>query len=108
MDDNPWHAAARPPWEGLPDDALAALAPELPALADEIIATIRAEVPSFGRPLDGVFGQVVRGGVEEALKQFEVMARTPGIGRTAGRSVYVELGREEVREGRSLDALLAA
>jgi len=96
------------PWEGLPDEALEALAPELPALAAELIDTIRAEVPSFGRPLEGEFGQIVRGGVEQALLQFEQMARNPGTGREMGRSVYVELGRGEVREGRSLDALLAA
>jgi len=106
MSDNP--GAQPSPWEGLPDEALEALAPELPALAAELIDTIRAEVPSFGRPLEGEFGQIVRGGVEQALLQFEQMARNPGTGREMGRSVYVELGRGEVREGRPLDALLAA
>lgn len=99
---------AQRPWEALPEEALAALAPQLPALADELIEAIRAEVPSFSRPLEGEFGEIVRRGVEQALLQFEQMARNPGVGREAGRSVYVELGRGEVREGRSLDALLAA
>jgi hypothetical protein len=98
----------RPPWEQLPAETLPALAPALPALADEIVDRIRAEVPSFDVPLDGAFGQLVRRGVNEAFLQFETMVRRPGTGRTPGRSVYVAFGAAEVREGRSLDALLAA
>src|SRR4051794_22307154 len=100
---------AQRPWELLPLDALAAWSPELPALSDEIIEAIRAEVPAYARPLEGAFGQAVRRGVGEALAQFDELVRKPGSERTAGgRSVYVALGRGEVREGRSLDALLAA
>src|SRR5207244_4173321 len=96
------------PWELLPADALAAWSPELPALADEIIDAIRAEVPAYARPLEGAFGAAVRRGVGEALAQFDQLVRDPEAGRTRGRNVYVALGRGEVREGRSLDALLAA
>ncbi|HOU92598.1 MAG TPA: hypothetical protein PLU22_16205, partial [Polyangiaceae bacterium] len=64
MTDNPGAVpSGQRPWEALPDEALAALAPQLPALADELIEAIRAEVPSFSRPLEGEFGQIVRGGV---------------------------------------------
>jgi hypothetical protein len=76
---------------------------DLPALAEEIIAAIRREVPAYARPLEGAFGAAVRRGVEEALARFEDPAP-----RRAARRVYVELGRGEAREGRSLDALLAA
>ena len=96
------------PWERLPPDALAVLAPHLPAVADEIIEAIASEVPAYAHPLEGAFGQAVRRGVEQALAQFAEMARHPGVGRTAGRAVYVAMGRGEVREGRSLEALLAA
>jgi hypothetical protein len=96
------------PWEALPADALDALAPELPALTDEIIDAIAAEVPEYARPLEGAFGEGVREGVEQALLQFTEMARKPGTGRSAGRGVYVALGRGEVRAGRPLEALLAA
>jgi PucR C-terminal helix-turn-helix domain len=99
---------SRRPWELLPPDALDALAPELPALTDEIIDAIATEVPAYARPLEGAFGQAVRRGVEQALLQFDEMARNPGVGRSAGRNVYVALGRGEVREGRTLEALLAA
>ncbi len=97
----------RRPWEALPAEALAAFAPQLPALVDEIIAEIRAQVPAYARPLEGAFGQAVRIGVEEALKQFSARDRRGGE-RRPGRGVYVDLGRGEAREGRSLEALLAA
>ena len=96
------------PWEGIPTEALDAIAPALPALVDEIIDAISAEVPGYALPLEGGFGQGVRLGVEQALAQFDQMARNPGTGRGVGREVYVALGRGEVRAGRSLDALLAA
>src|SRR6478609_6988628 len=90
-----------------------ALRPELPAIADEIIGAIREEVAPYRRPLDGEFGRNVRRGVEFALGRFldeqDRAGSAAGDGaRIAGRAVYVELGRGEFREGRSLDALLSA
>jgi hypothetical protein len=95
------------PWEGLPGEVLAA-GPVLHELADEIIDAIRAEVPAYALPLEGAFGEAVRRGVTEALSQFNAMVREPGSGRGVGRQVYVALGRGEARNGRSLEALLAA
>ena len=91
--------------------------PLLPDLADEVIAAIGAEVPIYARPLEGTFGVGVRRGVQDALKGFlELLERGQGSATpdTAGneiaghRRVSLELGRGEVRQGRSLDALLAA
>jgi hypothetical protein len=82
--------------------ALEALRPELPALADEIVEAIRREVPEYARPLRGDFGRGIRAGVEEALAQFGSPA-----GETRAQ-VYRALGRGELREGRSLDALQSA
>jgi PucR C-terminal helix-turn-helix domain len=96
------------PWEGLPAEVAAVLRPELPALADEIIAEISRGVPDYARPLEGPFGLALRTGVVEALRQFIAMIEDPAGGRGAGREVYVNLGRGEMRQGRSLDALLAA
>lgn len=96
------------PWEGLPPEAAAVVRPELPALADEIIAAIGRGVPGYARPLEGPFGAGLRVGVEEALRRFVSMVEDPGSGLEAGREVYVDLGRGEMRAGRSLDALLAA
>ncbi len=96
------------PWEGLPPEALPAFAPHLAALADEIVEAIAREVPAYARPLEGAFGEAMSRGVEQALEQFNAMVRNPGSGRAPGRELYMELGRGEVREGRSLEALLAA
>jgi PucR C-terminal helix-turn-helix domain len=90
----------------LPPSLAAVLEPELPGLADEIMAAIAAEVPAYARPLEGAFGRGLRVGVEEALRQFLEQMRDPAAARES--EVYRTLGRGEWREGRSLDALLAA
>ena len=90
----------------LPPSLAAVLEPELPGLADEIVAAVAAEVPAYARPLEGTFGRGLRVGVDEALRQFLEQMRDPAAGRET--EVYRTLGRGEWREGRSLDALLAA
>jgi hypothetical protein len=99
---------AEHPWEALPPRVADVLRPELPALADEIVAELSRGVPDYARPLEGPFGQALRHGVEEALGRFTTMVESPGADPEAGREVYVNLGRGEMRAGRSLDALLAA
>lgn len=80
------------------------LAPHLPALASEIVAAIAADVDEYARPL-ARGSQAVRRGVEGALAEFVEIAR----GGAAGRgTVAADLGRRELRAGRSLDALLSA
>ncbi len=97
-----------PPWATLPPELAVVLRPVLPRLAEEVIATIGREVDDYRRPLEGDFGRNVRGGVEFALGRFLDLfgdaEREPG----GNRNVYVQLGRGEFREGRSLDALLNA
>jgi hypothetical protein len=99
---------AEHPWEGLPPEVARVLRPELPALADEIVAEVSHGVPDYARPLEGPFGQALRHGVEEALGRFTTIVENPDAGPDTGREVYVDLGRGEMRAGRSLDALLAA
>ena len=82
--------------------------PELEATTDEILATIALEVPDYARPLEGSFGQGVRTGVSEALRQFVELIRSPSGERGPGREVYAALGAGELREGRTLDALQSA
>lgn len=78
-------------------------------MVDDTIATIAQEVPAYTRPLEGAFGTGLRRGVEVALDRFLTL---PGRDRPAlsddDRDVYVQLGRGEVRAGRSLEALLRA
>ncbi|MGH2713028.1 MAG: hypothetical protein ACRDM7_03925, partial [Thermoleophilaceae bacterium] len=96
------------PWESLPPEVARALQPELPALADEIVAAVSEGVPDYARPLEGPFGRALRAGVEDALGQFVASVEDPESARATGRETYVNLGRGEMRAGRSLDALLGA
>ena len=80
----------------------------LPSLADEIIAAIAREVPDYARAMEGEFGQVVGGAIEKALGRFVDLIEDPASDDRRGRATYVDLGRGEMRAGRSLDALLSA
>jgi PucR C-terminal helix-turn-helix domain len=80
----------------------------LPALGDEVIAAIRESVPEYAQPLEGRFGQAVRTGVGEALRRFVDDVERPGEDAEGWRAVYETLGRGEYRQGRTLEALLAA
>jgi hypothetical protein len=97
-----------PAWESLPAEVADLVEPELDVATAEILAAIAREVPEYARPLEGSFGRGVRRGVSEALRQFVELIREPEAGRGLGRDVYVELGRGEFRQGRTLDSLQAA
>jgi hypothetical protein len=93
-------------WHQLPPEVAEALRPELTEVAREIIDAVRVEVPPYARRLDGTFGRGLVAGVEQALRQF-----VDGIeagGKMPRARVYVDLGRGEMRAGRSLDTLLSA
>jgi DNA-binding CsgD family transcriptional regulator len=81
---------------------------ERASLAAEIVREIRRHIPEFDRPLTGRFGAGIQLGAETALREFTDLIT--GDGRTAEerRRVYRALGRGELIEGRSLDALQAA
>jgi hypothetical protein len=90
-------------FEAFPPAAADVLRPVLPGVADEIIATIAREVPDYERAMEGMFGDIVRLGVEVALGRF-----VDGVEDPAAQDTYVNLGRGEFHAGRTLDALLAA
>ncbi|MDO8213264.1 CdaR family transcriptional regulator [Conexibacter sp. CPCC 206217] len=94
------------PWHQLPSAVAEVLRPELPGVAREIIAAVRVEVPPYARRLDGPFGRGLVAGVEQALRQF--LDGIEAGGRMPRARVYVDLGRGEMRAGRSLDTLLSA
>jgi len=95
-------------WPTFPPELAAALEPELTAVADEIALAIGQEVPEYARPLEGAFGHGLRSGVTEALHRFVRLIGEPRSAENVGLRVYVTLGRQEYRAGRTLDALQAA
>jgi hypothetical protein len=84
------------------------LRPALPQVADEIVTAIRAELPPYDAAFEGPYEQVIRDGVERALRRFVDAVADPGRVDAADRQVNVALGRGEFRQGRGLDVLLAA
>jgi hypothetical protein len=96
------------PWARLPPSVGAVLRPGIPQVSDEIIDAIREGVPAYAQPLEGAFGRGVRLVVERALTEFVDLVEEPDRDGSAGRDVYVRLGRGEARAGRTMEALLAA
>lgn len=96
------------PWLRLPAEVHAVVEPLHEDVSNEIVATIGREIPSYTRPFEGEFGEAVRTGVDQALRQFAEMIRTGSSVPEEGRRLYMALGRGELRAGRSIGALLAA
>ena len=98
-----------PPWQELPCSLSSLLRPHLDAAVADVIAALPQEVPAYARPLEGAFGQGLRHGVSVALSRFLDLPGTalPALGGE-DRTVYLALGRGERRQGRELEALLAA
>lgn len=97
------------PWRSLPPEVAAVLRPFVPETAEEIVAAIRAEIAPYSRPLEGDFGQTLRGAVERALSDFlNEVEEGRQVPQDSERDIYAGLGRFEAREGRNLQALLAA
>jgi hypothetical protein len=96
------------PWRDIPPDLAEALRPALAGLADEIVAAVGKGVPAYRGELRGGYGRNIRTGVEQALAGFVELMSSGARAELPGRSVYVALGAGELREGRSLESLLAA
>ncbi len=94
--------------DGISPDVGRLLRPVLPELAAEMIREIGAQVPDYSRPLEGPFGVTLTYGVERALRRFVDTIEHPEGVSERDRRTYIELGRGEMRQGRTLNALLAA
>ncbi|MCP2254922.1 PucR C-terminal helix-turn-helix domain-containing protein [Prauserella aidingensis] len=77
-------------------------------VAERIIEQIQYTIPEYQRPLEGVFGQAVRDGVEQGVVDFldRLLGNAPGDDRTD--AVFRRLGGFEVAEGRGLEVLHSA
>jgi hypothetical protein len=102
------HALDRTPWEALPENLAGLFRPRVEPLAEEIVAAIREALPAYRRPLEGPFGRGLRLGVLRGLGQFVDLMERPGTRELPERRLYVDLGRGEAREGRTLESLLSA
>ena len=103
------HATSDPPWLSLPAEVTTVLRPVVTDIVEAIIEGIPRDVPVYAMPMEGRFGQGVRRGVTVALNRFLDLpgTRLPALSED-GKWVYENLGRGEVRSGRSLESLLAA
>jgi hypothetical protein len=109
-DKNVSHAIRRVSELALDEATVAVLRAALKTTADEVVQAIIDEVPSYANALSGPMGVTIRRAVRTALGHYLDLASgkaTGGDAGGAGGAAY-ELGRGEVRDGRSMDALLSA
>ncbi len=96
----------------LPQPAVAALRAELPRVASIVVSEIMREVPAYDVPFQGRMGQVIERAVRVSLEGFVTVASgvpAPGSDQLGvGVSAARELGQAEARNGRPVEALLAA
>ena len=95
------------------DQVVAALRAGLPEVAERTVAAVTVEVPSYADAFSGRMGQRIESAVQMALGAFLQLATRaqdsgPGPPLTPALDGAYELGRGEARQGRSMDALLAA
>lgn len=95
-------------WEQLPAD----LAPKFRARAGDVavdmVREIQHQIAEYSQKLEGMFGQVVVEGVEQAIHQFIDRMVDPTAQREDRAKLFRLLGKLEVSAGRSLDLLQTA
>lgn len=101
------HAIQRATELALDERTVTALRAVLKQTADEVVQAIIDEVPSYANALSGRMGGTIRRAVRTALGHYLDLAGGTATGGDASDAAY-ELGRGEVRDGRSMDALLSA
>lgn len=97
----------------LNDQVVGALRAGLPEVAERTVAAVTVEVPSYADAFSGRMGQRIESAVQMALGAFLQLATRsqdsdPRPPLTPALDGAYELGRGEARQGRSMDALLAA
>nr|WP_132126019.1 PucR family transcriptional regulator [Actinocrispum wychmicini] len=95
-------------WSTLPRELASLFRPRAAEVAVAVVHEIRRSIPEYARLLDGPFGQVVTGGVEQAVTQFIDRLADPTAPREDRAKVFRHLGRLEVAQGRSVDTLQSA
>jgi hypothetical protein len=95
-------------WATLPRELASLFRPRAAEVAVAVVQEIRRSIPEYARLLEGPFGPVVTGGVEEAIAQFIDRLADPGAPREDRAKLFRHLGRLEVAQGRSVDTLQSA
>lgn len=97
------------PWLSLPPELAQLLAPAVPAVVEQIIEAVPNQIPAYQLARTERFSHVLFMGVQGALEQ---LLSLPGTDHPAlneeSRELVAALGAGEFRQGRSMDALLAA
>ncbi|QNP75011.1 helix-turn-helix domain-containing protein [Streptomyces roseirectus] len=101
------HVTRRASELALDETTVIALRAALRDTADEVVEAIIDEVPPYANALAGRMGASIRRAVRTTLGHYLDLASGNATGGDAGDAAY-ELGRGEVRDGRSMDALLGA
>ncbi|MFF4805513.1 helix-turn-helix domain-containing protein [Streptomyces sp. NPDC001351] len=101
------HAIQRASELALDEKTVTVLRAALKTTADEVVQAIIDEVPPYTNALSGHMGATIRRAVRTALGHYLDLASGNATGGDASDAAY-ELGRGEVRDGRSMDALLSA
>lgn len=101
------HVIRRATELALDETTVTALRAALKTTADEVVQAIIDEVPPYANALSGRMGATMRRAVRTALGHYLDLASGNVTGGDGGDAAY-ELGRGEVRDGRSMDALLGA
>ncbi|WP_253847471.1 PucR family transcriptional regulator [Mycobacterium gordonae] len=97
----------------LEEPVVRALEAILPAMAERTVTAITVAVPSYADAFSGRMGQIIENAVQTSLGVFLRLATRPEH-TDPGTSLFpaidgaYELGRGEARQGRTIDALLAA
>ena len=115
MADQPRPQADGGPTDGLRlhPDVVAALEAQLPDVAERTVAAVTREVPAYAEGLSEQIAAGIAAGVRMALAAFlrlvaDSRDHDPALALDAATSGAYDLGRAEAREGRTIDALLAA
>lgn len=111
MSDNVGRTAQRAADLALDEATVSALRTHLPRVAKVVVTEVMEQVPAYDVPFQGRMGRIIEKAVQVSLESFVSLASQAapdgapvGIGVSAAR----ELGQAEARNGRPVEALLAA
>lgn len=99
---------ARSPSAPLPHDLAELLRPELESLTTEIVHEIRATIPAYDHSPNSPYGESITAGVEYALTLFVDQIADPAVPKDESLELHRNLGRQELRQDRNLNNLMAA